>query len=478
MQVLKGYIAGRWMDSISGERLVVRNPATGEKLAEVPWMGEQETREAIDAANAAMKAPASLEDRRRWLNRVADALDAQRDAFARTITLEQGKPLRESLAEVSYSAGFFRFFAAEIDVLLPREVKNQAGAVHWRVHHRPAGVAGLITPWNFPLAMLAKKVAAAMAAGCAVVAKPAELTPISAVLLWQVFARLDLPPGLVNLVMGQPREIGQILCVDPRVRLISFTGSTAVGRLLNAQAAPHLKRLSLELGGNAPLLVFEDADLDATADAIIANKFRAGGQTCVCANRIYVERKACAPLVERLASRIAALRVGNGMDPATHIGPLINRAGFEKAAMHVRDAISRGATRVVGADIVEPESDFGFFFPPTLLTGLRSEMRICSEETFGPVVAVGEFDSENEAVALANATEYGLAAYLFTHNAERAARLAARIHSGHLAVNTAVGPTPEAPFGGVKQSGFGREGGVEGLMEFTETQTVATAASN
>ncbi len=479
-----GYCDGKWVRG--GSRFfAVRNPATGERLARLPAMGARETQAAIVAAwnnmERARLAPISAPQRAKWLAAVAALLARHREELARIITLEQGKPLAEARAEVDYSAGFFTYFAtllAERDgVLTPRRVAGKMRNCAWSVHQRPTGVAALITPWNFPLAMLAKKLAAALAAGCAVVVKPSELTPLTSIALWKLLEEADLPRGQANLVVGPPEAIGGTLCRDERVRLLSFTGSTAVGRLLYGQGAGALKRLALELGGNAPLLVFEDADLPAAVEALLANKFRCAGQTCVCTNRVSVHRRLYAPFVELLAERVSALRVGNGLEPQTEIGPLINRAGFRKAAAHVADALRRGAKRVAGTPPKAPKTEWGFYFPPTVLTGATPEMRVFREETFGPVLSIAAFGSEEEALRAANATPYGLAAYCFTSDAERAKRLAAALHFGHVAINSGAGPTPEAPFGGFGQSGFGREGGVEGLLEFCEPQTVAVGGT-
>jgi succinate-semialdehyde dehydrogenase/glutarate-semialdehyde dehydrogenase len=322
--------------------------------------------------------------------------------------------------------------------------------------------------------MMAKKLSAAIAGGCAVVAKPAELTPLSMIALWNLIAdEADHPPGRLNLVMGPPAPIGRVMCAHPAVRVISFTGSTEVGRMLMAQSAPQLKRLALELGGNAPFIVMDDADLSRAVDALMASKFRCAGQTCVCANRVYVQRGIAGRFIEAVAERVRKLRVGDGLDPQTDIGPLINRAGFEKAARHVHDALGRGARRIVGEDQSPPEQEWGCFYRPAVLVGLKADMLIAQEETFAPVVAIGEFDTEDEVIDLANATPYGLACYLFTADPGRGQRMLERLHFGHAGLNSGTGPAPEAPFGGMKQSGFGREGGLEGLMEFCETQTIA-----
>jgi succinate-semialdehyde dehydrogenase/glutarate-semialdehyde dehydrogenase len=322
--------------------------------------------------------------------------------------------------------------------------------------------------------MLAKKAAAALAAGAPVVVKPAEKTPLSAVALFQLLHERGLPRGMVNLVFGDAKAIGRVLCEHPAVRVISFTGSTAVGKLLAAQAAPHVKRMALELGGNAPFIVFDDANVEGAVTHLMANKFRCSGQTCVCSNRIYVQSRIAAGFLAELKARVAALKVGPGIAPDTEIGPLIDRAGFAKVNELVQDALGRGAKASVGGAAPVPNEDAGLFYPPTVLEGVTAEMRCTREEVFGPVLPIIVFETEEQAVAAANATEYGLAAYVFSESSELRERVAARLQFGHVGSNSGTGPTPEAPFGGMKQSGIGREGGLEGLLEFVEVQTIAT----
>ncbi|MGH7214519.1 MAG: NAD-dependent succinate-semialdehyde dehydrogenase [Tepidisphaeraceae bacterium] len=471
-----GLVAGKWLTRArAGKTFPVINPATGETLADVPDMGADETRAAIDAAAEAMsRPPASSEARAKWLARIADLLVETKNDLAGVITQEQGKPLKESAGEVDYAAGFFRFFSKQLHHLAPHALDQTIRDCRWTIHHRPAGVAALITPWNFPLAMLAKKLSAALGAGCAVVIKPADLTPLSAMALVHVCVRAGVPVGVVNLIVAKdPEPISQVFFDHPGVRVISFTGSTRVGKLLIEGAAAKVKRLCLELGGNAPFIVFDDADVAAAADGLIASKFRAAGQTCVCANRVYIHRAVERAFVEAVGERVKKLKVGNGMEDGVEIGPLINRAGFEKVSRHVRDAVERGAKLVVGDDRPRQARDYGNFYPPTVLTGVTAEMVVCQEETFGPVVAIGTFDDESRVIDAANATEYGLAAYVHTRDIARTQRILPRLKFGHVAVNSGTGPTPEAPFGGMKQSGFGREGGVEGLFDFCETQTTA-----
>jgi succinate-semialdehyde dehydrogenase/glutarate-semialdehyde dehydrogenase len=469
-----GYISGQWAASRSGATIAVNDPASGEHLADVPDMGSEQTTQAVEAAARALQSPPSVQQRQRWLAQIARLLIENKNEMARIITREQGKPLKESEVEVEYSAGFFRFFAQQLHHLDPHTLSDRPRQMSWTIHRRPAGVAALITPWNFPLAMLGKKLAPALGAGCGIVVKPPAPTPLTSVALWHLIEQLDVPAGLLNLVIGRPKPIGQVLCSHPAVRIISFTGSTEVGKTLIEQTAPYVKRLAMELGGNAPYIVMEDAEVNLAADSLMANKFRCAGQTCVCANRVYVQRGIEKAFVAAVSERVARLKVGNGSDPQTDIGPLINRAAFDKVDRHVRDAIERGAKKLVGGDTRRPAENWGAFFPPTVLANANGQMELSREETFGPVIAIETFNTEAEAISKANGTPYGLAAYLFTSDRGRGDELIRQLHFGHVGLNTGTGPTPEAPFGGMKESGFGREGGVDGLLEFTELQTVVT----
>lgn len=469
-----GYIDGKWITGGTG-RIAVNNPANGEHLADVPDLGSAGTTLAIEAAERALLSPVPATERERWLRAIHQMLLEHKHEIARIITLEQGKPLKESVVEVEYAAGFFSYYASQLGHLAPDKLPQPIRNCHWTIHRRPAGVVGLITPWNFPLAMLAKKFAPSLASGCCAVVKPADLTPLTAIALWHILEKLDFPPGVCNLVIGQPEPIGEMLCSNPAVRLISFTGSTAVGRRLIAQTAPYVKRLSLELGGNAPFIVMADADIESAVAALMLNKFRCAGQTCVCANRILVAREIEEQFTEAIAARVQALKVGDGLAPETDIGPLINGTAVDKVNRHVDDAINKGA-RIITEPAVSPEFlERGHFRAPVVLGGLPHSAMMLAEETFGPVVGITSFNSEGEAIQLANSTAYGLASYLFSRDPERIARMVPRLHFGHIGVNTGNGPTPEAPFGGMKQSGFGREGGIDGLLEFCEAQTVAEA---
>jgi succinate-semialdehyde dehydrogenase / glutarate-semialdehyde dehydrogenase len=473
LQNIGGYVNGRWRTSATNPPLRIHNPATGDELAEVPSLGAHDTMDAANCGMAAMRRPPTLEQRRDWLFTLARELAANRNELGRIITLEQGKPLAEGIAEVDYAASYFAYYSEQLLALEPRAHSGRERNCEWTVLLRPAGVVGVITPWNFPLAMLTKKLGAAIGAGCAVVAKPSELTPLSAIALWSLIDRMDIPPGFLNLVVGDPVPIGKVLCQFPAIRVLSFTGSTETGRLLIHESAPYVKRLALELGGNAPFVVFDDADIRSAVDELVANKFRAGGQTCVCANRVYVQRHIAGAFVDALAERVSRLRVGDGMRPDTDIGPLINRSAFEKVDRHVRDAVSKGAKRIVGEEVARPMENWGCFYPATVLTGITPDMEVCQEETFGPVISVSEFSDEDTVVDDCNSSVYGLAAYAFTRDSARGKRFISRLDFGHIGLNTGTGPSPHAPFGGMKQSGFGREGGPEGLLEFCETQTIA-----
>ncbi len=472
---MKGYIAGQWVSADSGRTMNVHNPATGDLLGAVPMMEAAETTRAVEAAEGALAEAPSAEQRKAWLMAIAKALRDNAFELGRIVTLENGKPLAQGEGEAAYAAGFFEYAGQNMDVLKPRRLDERPNDHTWTVHFRPAGVVALITPWNFPLAMVAKKLAASIAAGAPAVVKPSEKTPLSMIALFRLMDRLDMPPGFVNLVIGEPKEIGRVLMEHEAVRVVSFTGSTAVGRHLITASAPSVKRLSLELGGNAPFLVFDDCDIAAATDHLMKNKFRAGGQTCVCTNRVLVQKGVVDRFAAAVAEKVLALKVGNGMEEGVDIGPLIDRAGHDKVRRHLEDALKKGAVSLTG-DVPAPEGpNWGQFFKPTVLRGVTPEMACAREETFGPLVAIQEFDTEEDAIRLANGTEYGLAAYVFTKDADRACRVIRNLRFGHVGWNTGSGPAPQAPFGGMKQSGFGREGGPEGMMEFVEIQTVPMA---
>jgi succinate-semialdehyde dehydrogenase/glutarate-semialdehyde dehydrogenase len=470
---LHGYVGGRWKDSGDGNTFDVFNPATGKVIAKVASMTADDVNAAIDAGSQALRLsnPYSLETRKGWLEGIRDALLNNKEEVGKILCSEHGKPLKEAQGEVEYAAGFFDYAAKHIQALDSHTLAEKPKDCTWTVHYRPIGVTGLITPWNFPIGMIAKKLSAALAAGCPSVIKPASETPLTMIALFTLMdEKVDMPAGMVNLVMGKASVIGQVLCEHPDVTMLSFTGSTEVGRKLLIDTSDLVKKLALELGGNAPFIVFEDADLDAAVTNLIGNKFRGGGQTCVCANRILVHEKVVEAFGKKLADKVNAMTVGDGMTDVD-IGPLINKGGYDKVHRHVSDALEKGATLMAGRHPSELTGK-DLFFPPTVVSGITREMACYQEETFGPLVPMVSFSSEEEAIKVGNDTEFGLAAYLFTSDSERAQRVAAGLRFGHVGWNTGTGPTPEAPFGGMKASGIGREGGLEGLFEFVEAQTV------
>ncbi|MFA7437364.1 NAD-dependent succinate-semialdehyde dehydrogenase [Castellaniella sp.] len=471
---ISGYINGQWVDADSGARFNVINPATAQVIATAPKMGASETERAIAAANAALASVPSAETRQKWLIQARDALLANKQEIGRILCMEHGKPWPEAQGEVEYAASFFDYYAkVMLEFLAPEPQPGQFKDCTWTIHKRPVGVVGLITPWNFPIAMIAKKIAPALAAGCPSIIKPATDTPLTMVAAFKIFHdHLDLPAGMLNLVMGSSGQIGGVLMKSPIVRMISFTGSTEVGQLLIGQSTTDVKKLGLELGGNAPFIVCEDADLDAAVDGLMANKFRGAGQTCVCANRVFVHSAVYDRFTQKLLARVNALKVGNGMDEGVDIGPLINAAGFDKVKEHVMDAVAKGAKIEAGPDPKTLDSAKSLMYPPTVLTGVTHDMRCCQEETFGPLVPLIRFDDTDAVLEQANDTLFGLAAYVYGQNKQRDANLIARLHFGHCGYNTGMGPAAHTPFGGMLTSGLGREGGQAGLLEYVELQTV------
>lgn len=467
----RNYVDGGWLEAASGETIAVHNPATGAMLGTIPASGEAETLAAIAAAEAAWRpwAARTALDRARILRRWFDLMLAHQEALARLLTAEQGKPIAEARTEIAYGASFIEWFAEEGRRAYGDIVPGHAVDRRILVVKQPIGVVGAITPWNFPNAMITRKVGPALAAGCAVVLKPASQTPFSALALAALAEQAGLPPGLLNVVTGPAATIGGVLTRDARVRKISFTGSTAVGAKLFAQSAPTIKKLSLELGGNAPFLVFDDADLDAAVAGAVISKFRNSGQTCVCTNRFYVQAGVYDAFATRFAAAVAGLKVGDGMDEGTQVGPLIDMAAVEKAAEHIADAVAKGATIVTGG---HRHALGRSFFEPTLMTGVTGAMQIVHEETFGPVAPLIRFESEAEGLALANASEFGLASYFYARDVGRIFRVAEGLESGIVGVNTGLISTEVAPFGGVKQSGLGREGSRHGLDDYLELKYI------
>ncbi|MCC7096296.1 MAG: NAD-dependent succinate-semialdehyde dehydrogenase [Thermomonas sp.] len=468
----QAYLDGHWRDADAGGHCEVRNPASGDLLGRVPDMGAGETRCAIDAAHAAFPAWAATtaKERARVLRRMADLMLEHQQDLATLMTAEQGKPLAESSGEIAYAASFLEWFGEEAKRMDGDTIPGHA--VDRRIHtlRQPVGVVAAITPWNFPSAMLTRKLGPALAAGCTVVCKPAIQTPFSALALGVLAEQAGVPAGVLNIVTGQDAPaIGMEMTSNPKVRKLSFTGSTAVGKRLMAQCADGMKRLSLELGGNAPFIVFEDADLDAAVTGAIASKYRNTGQTCVCANRLFVHDSVYDAFSEKLVAAVAALRVGDGLLGATDQGPLIDVKALAKVEEHVADALAKGARLAIGG---KPHALGGTFFEPTVLLDVDADMRIAHEETFGPVAPLFRFTTEAEVIAQANATEFGLAAYFYTRDLARSIRVSEALEAGIVGINTGLISTEVAPFGGVKQSGVGREGSRYGIHDYTELKYV------
>ncbi|MGY2462143.1 NAD-dependent succinate-semialdehyde dehydrogenase [Vreelandella sulfidaeris] len=464
------YIDGSWVAADSGEQITVLNPATGEPIGDIPRLGKAETERAIDAADAALPAWRALtaQERADLLLKWHDLMLEHQQDLAMLMTYEQGKPLKEAAGEIAYAASFIRWFAEEARRVYGETIP--AGKANQRivVTKQPVGVVGAITPWNFPAAMITRKAGAALAAGCTFVVKPASQTPFSATALALLAERAGIPRGVFNVVPGSASDIAQAMTQSPKVRKITFTGSTEVGRKLMAQAAEHVQKISLELGGNAPFIVFEDADLDAAVEGAMAAKFRNAGQTCICTNRFLVQSSVINAFCEKLAVAMnSELHVGDGTKPNINIGPLIDENGVKKVSEHVQDAIDHGAELLLGG---HPHPLGGNFFTPTLISFATDKMKVAHEETFGPLAAVFPFDDEETAIEMANDTQYGLASYFYSRDLARVWRVAEALEYGMVGINTGAISNATAPFGGVKASGLGREGGHQGLEEYLETK--------
>jgi succinate-semialdehyde dehydrogenase/glutarate-semialdehyde dehydrogenase len=467
----QAYIDGQWCDGAHG-RFGVRNPADGGRLLEVTNCGAGDAQRAIDAAARALPAwrAQTAKERALLLRKWYELMLAAQEDLAKLMTAEQGKPLAESRGEIAYGASFIDWFAEEGRRIYGDTIPTHAADKRLLVFKEPVGVCAAITPWNFPNAMITRKAAPALAAGCTVVVKPAEQTPLSALAIAELAQRAGLPAGVFNVLPADEQrsiELGKALCDSPTVRKLSFTGSTQVGRILAQQCAPTLKKLSLELGGNAPFIVFADADVDAAVDGALASKYRNAGQTCVCTNRFYAHADIYDRFVTKLAARAAQLKVGSGFEAGVQQGPLIDAAAMAKVRAHVADALSKGATVLTGGrPHALGEALGGQFFEPTVIANVTREMLVAREETFGPVAPVFRFSDDAEAVAAANGVEYGLAAYFYAGNVARVLRVAEQLEFGIVGVNTGLISTEVAPFGGVKQSGYGREGGRYGIDEY------------
>ncbi|MBY5406823.1 NAD-dependent succinate-semialdehyde dehydrogenase [Rhizobium leguminosarum] len=467
--VEKVYIDGGWHAATSGEAISVKNPANQEVIGTVPRCGADETDVAIRAAEKALIGwrKKTAAERAGLLERWYDLMIEHRDDLARIMTLEQGKPLAEARGEITYGASFVKWFAEEARRIYGETIPSASSDGRIIVQKQAIGVVAAITPWNFPNAMITRKAAPALAAGCTIVIKPAELTPFSALALGVLAARAGIPNGVINILTGQSSAIGGALTKSPIVRKLTFTGSTRVGKILMEQCAATVKRVGLELGGNAPFVIFDDADIDAAVAGVLASKFRNGGQTCVCANRILVQEGIYAAFAGKLAAATAALKVGDGLLEDSVIGPMINQAAIDKIEQHVHDAVSKGAKIATGGRLKT-----GLFYEPTVLTEATTAMIIASDETFGPVAPLFRFKTEEEAITMSNDTPYGLAAYLYTRDLSRSFRVAEALEFGMVGINASSVSTASAPFGGIKESGLGREGSHHGIEEFLEMKTL------
>ena len=461
------YVNGGWLDARGGGSIEVDNPATREVIGTVPALGTAETRAAIEAADAAWSGWRSrpAKDRARPMRRWFELMMAHQEDLAVLMTSEQGKPLAESRGEIAYAASFIEWFAEESKRVYGDVINHPQPGKRIVVLKQPIGVVATITPWNFPAAMITRKCAPALAAGCPVVIRPASQTPFSALALAELADRAGIPPGVVNVVTGPSGPMGAELTSNPTVRKLSFTGSTEIGKLLMSQCASTVKKVSLELGGNAPFIVFDDANLDAAVVGAMASKYRNAGQTCVCANRLLVQDGVYDAFAAKMAAAVAGLRVGNGLEEGTQQGPLIDMRAVEKVEEHIADAVGKGATVAVGGG---RHARGGSFFEPTLLTGVTTAMAVAREETFGPVAPLFRFSSEDEALRMANDTEFGLAAYFYSRDIGRIWRVSEGLEYGIVGVNEGIISNEVAPFGGVKESGIGREGSKYGMDDFVE----------
>ncbi|CAK9179669.1 unnamed protein product [Ilex paraguariensis] len=466
-----GLIGGKWIEAYDGKTMTVHNPATGDVVANIPCMGGRETNDAIGSAYNAFRTWSKLTaaERSKCLRKWYDLIISHKEELGQLITLEQGKPLKEAIGEVSYGASFIEFFAEEAKRIYGDIIPSPLADRRLFVLKQPVGVVGVITPWNFPLAMITRKVGPALACGCTVVIKPSELTPLTALAAAELSIQAGIPPGAVNVVMGNASEIGDALLASPQVRKITFTGSTAVGKKLMAGAAGTVKKVSLELGGNAPCIIFDDADLEVALKGTLATKFRNSGQTCVCANRVIVQEGIYEKFANAFSHAVQNLKVGDGFGEGVAQGPLINDAAVHKVDSFVQDAISKGAKVLLGG---KRHSLGTTFYEPTVLTDVKNEMLISREEVFGPVAPLLRFKTEEEAIHIANDTNAGLAAYIFTTNVQRSWRVSEALDYGIVGVNEGLISTEVAPFGGFKQSGLGREGSKYGMDEYLELKYV------
>ncbi|WP_319406579.1 NADP-dependent succinate-semialdehyde dehydrogenase [uncultured Desulfosarcina sp.] len=470
----KAWVDGQWIDAASGNTITVTNPADGSTVGHVPSLSSDETRAAITAADKAFAEwrRTTAKDRSAALMKWYDLIMAHQEDLAVILTSEQGKPLTEAKGEIAYAASFVQWFAEEAKRVYGDTIPSANADQRILVIRQPIGVCAAVTPWNFPAAMITRKAAPALAAGCTMVVKPASQTPLTALALAELARRAQIPAGVLNVVTGSAGVIGRELTSNPTVRKLSFTGSTEVGRQLMAECAENIKKISLELGGNAPFIVFDDADLDKAVEGAMISKYRNSGQTCVCANRLFVQRGVYDEFANRLVATVEKLKVGSGLEPGVQQGPLIDQAALDKVTHHVEDALANGATLRTGG---KPHALGGTFFQPTVLTNVNADMSVAVNETFGPVAPLIRFDDEADAVRMANNTIYGLAAYFYARDMGRIFRVAEDLEYGMVGINTGLVSTEVAPFGGVKQSGIGREGSKYGMDEYLEMKYLCLA---
>jgi succinate-semialdehyde dehydrogenase/glutarate-semialdehyde dehydrogenase len=463
------YLDGQWLDAAGRAEIAVTNPATGEKLGTIPRMGTDETRRAIEAANRALPAwrAKTAKERSAILRRWFDLMMANQNDLATIMTAEQGKPLAESKGEISYAASFIEWFAEEAKRVYGDTIPGHTADKRIVVIKEPVGVCAAITPWNFPAAMITRKAGPALAAGCTMVVKPATATPFSALALAELGERAGIPPGVFSVITGSAAAIGDEMTSNPIVRKLTFTGSTEIGKHLMARCAGTVKKVSLELGGNAPFIVFDDADLDAAVEGAIASKYRNTGQTCVCTNRIMVQEEVYEAFVAKLSVAVAKMQIGDGLKGDFQQGPLIDMAAVAKVEEHIADAVAKGARIVLGG---KRHALGGSFFEPTILSDVTPQMLVAKEETFGPLAPVFKFRTDAEAIRMANDTEFGLASYFYTRDINRVWRVAEALEYGMVGINTGLVSTEVAPFGGMKESGIGREGSKYGIEEFLEVK--------
>lgn len=473
----KMFIDGQWLDSENGKTKTIKNPATGEVIGCVPMASRQDTNRAVESAYKAQKlwAKQSAYTRSKALRKLYDLMMEYKEELAYIMTVESGKVITESRGEVNYSAGFVEWYAEEAKRTYGQCVPASFDHKRIKVIRQPVGVASIITPWNFPSAMITRKIAPAIAVGCACIVKPSGYTPFSALVLAELSIRAGIPAGVLNIVTGSSNVVGDALLESDKIRKLSFTGSTEVGKQLMKKSADTVKRISLELGGHAPFIVFDDADIDNAVEGAIASKFRNSGQTCICANRFYVQKGVYKEFSDKLVEAVKSLRVANGLDDNAQIGPLINQAGIEKVKKHIEDAVNKGAVVLTGGKV---SKEGGNFFEPTVIGKVNHDMIITEEETFGPVAPLIAFETEEEAIAQANNTRYGLASYYYTNDADRLTRVAEALEYGIVGANDGVPSTPQAPFGGIKESGIGREGGFYGLDEYLEYKFISQSIKN